>query len=110
MAWLGILDSNQDYLIQSQAGYRYPNPQWTRWRRGWDSNPRWLLTTPLFESGTLNHSDTSPEQGGDPNGIRTRVSAVRGRYPRPLDDGASIGGPRRTRTYNLPIKSRMLYH
>ena len=20
------------------------------WRRGWDSNPRWLLTTPLFES------------------------------------------------------------
>jgi hypothetical protein len=30
------------------------------WRRGWDSNPRWLLTTPLFESGTFNHSDTSP--------------------------------------------------
>ena len=29
-AWLGILDSNQDYLIQSQAGYRYPNPQWVR--------------------------------------------------------------------------------
>ena len=24
---MGILDSNQDYLIQSQAGYRYPNPQ-----------------------------------------------------------------------------------
>ena len=54
----------------------------------WDSNPRWLVTTPLFESGTLNHSDTSPEKGGDPNGIRTRVSAVRGRRPRPLDDGA----------------------
>jgi hypothetical protein len=33
----------------------------THWaRRGWDSNPRWLLTTPLFESGTFNHSDTSP--------------------------------------------------
>jgi hypothetical protein len=30
------------------------------WRRGWDSNPRWLITTPLFESGTFNHSDTSP--------------------------------------------------
>src|SRR5215207_9148920 len=29
-------------------------------RRGWDSNPRWLITTPLFESGTFNHSDTSP--------------------------------------------------
>ena len=32
----------------------------TKWRRGRDSNPRWLLTTPLFESGTINHSDTSP--------------------------------------------------
>ena len=30
------------------------------WRRGRDSNPRWLITTPLFESGTINHSDTSP--------------------------------------------------
>jgi hypothetical protein len=29
------------------------------WRRGWDSNPR-CLRTPLFESGTFNHSDTSP--------------------------------------------------
>ena len=29
-------------------------------RRGWDLNPRGLLTLPLFESGTFNHSDTSP--------------------------------------------------
>src|SRR5215204_109665 len=29
-------------------------------RRGWDSNPRRLITSPLFESGTFNHSDTSP--------------------------------------------------
>jgi hypothetical protein len=29
-------------------------------RRGWDSNPRRLDTSPLFESGTFNHSDTSP--------------------------------------------------
>ena len=29
-------------------------------RRGWDSNPRSLIGTPLFESGTINHSDTSP--------------------------------------------------
>src|ERR1700730_6068138 len=34
--------------------------EFKEWRRGWDSNPRWLLTTPLFESGTFNHSDTSP--------------------------------------------------
>src|SRR5215213_3925083 len=31
-----------------------------RRRRGWDSNPRRLITSPLFESGTFNHSDTSP--------------------------------------------------
>ncbi len=29
-------------------------------RRGRDSNPRWLITTLLFESSTLNRSDTSP--------------------------------------------------
>ena len=29
-------------------------------RRGWDSNPRSLKARPLFESGTINHSDTSP--------------------------------------------------
>jgi hypothetical protein len=28
---LGILDSNQDYLIQSQACYRYTNPQLSAW-------------------------------------------------------------------------------
>ena len=26
------------------------------------------------------------KSGGDPNGIRTRVTAVKGRCPRPLDD------------------------
>ena len=32
-----------------------------RWRRGRDSNPR-CFRTPLFESGTINHSDTSPRR------------------------------------------------
>ena len=32
-----------------------------RWRRGRDSNPR-CFRTPLFESGTINHSDTSPRE------------------------------------------------
>ncbi len=27
---------------------------------------------------------------GDPNGVRTRVTGVRGRCPRPLDDGTII--------------------
>ena len=35
------------------------------WRRGRDSNPR-CFRTPLFESGTINHSDTSP-RGRIPN-------------------------------------------
>src|SRR5438046_8990771 len=30
-------------------------------RRGWDSNPRGFRL-PLFESGTFNHSDTSPHR------------------------------------------------
>ena len=29
------------------------------------------------------------ESFGSPNGTRTRVSGVRGRYPRPLDDGTA---------------------
>ena len=31
-----------------------------------------------------------PERTGDPYGTRTRVSAVKGRRPRPLDEGAKI--------------------
>ena len=32
-----------------------------KWRRGWDSNPRCLATSPVFKTGSLNHSDTSPQ-------------------------------------------------
>ena len=32
------------------------------------------------------------EKSGDPNGIRTRVSAVKGRCPRPLDDRVFLVG------------------
>ncbi len=32
------------------------------WRRGWDLNPRLLSGEPLFESGALSHSATSPTQ------------------------------------------------
>ncbi len=52
--------------FQADASIRSMRPSEVRlglnsgWRRGRDSNPRWLWTTPLFESGTLNHSDTSP--------------------------------------------------
>ena len=30
------------------------------WRREWDSNPRPLAGSPVFKTGSLNHSDISP--------------------------------------------------
>ena len=51
---------------------------------------------------------------GVPNGIRTRVGAVKGRCPRPLDDGDGWAGepgePGRDRTYDQLVKSQLLYH
>src|SRR5262249_2269306 len=46
------------------------------------------LTIDRIISGTASLSDKTSERGG-PNGIRTRVSALRGPCPRPLDDGAA---------------------
>ena len=31
-----------------------------KWRRGWDSNPRCVAASPVFKTGSLNRSDTSP--------------------------------------------------
>ena len=42
----------------------------------------------LFEFGHLAHDPWSINlEIGAPNGIRTRVAALKGRCPRPLDDG-----------------------
>ena len=38
------------------------------------------------------HSTTREDPCGGPDGIRTRVSGLKGRRPRPLDDGARCGG------------------
>ena len=54
------------------------------WRRGWDSNPR-CFRTPLFESGTINHSDTSPREriaGGSPGARPGERVSTRSRRPR----------------------------
>src|SRR5512143_1485265 len=37
-----------------------PRPASGSWRRGWDSNPRCLLSTTVFETARFNHSRTSP--------------------------------------------------
>src|SRR5204863_8673817 len=47
----GRSDANA-MAVQGDAG---------NWRRGRDSNPR-CFRTPLFESGTINHSDTSARE------------------------------------------------
>jgi hypothetical protein len=41
------------------------------------------------------------QKNGVPKGIRTPVTAVKGRCPRPLDDGDYRGGARRDRTADL---------
>ncbi len=54
--------------------------------------PEWHLTAPIGiepdkSSALLQRGGPfSEEKDGDPNGIRTRVTAVKGRCPRPLDD------------------------
>ena len=45
---------------------------------------------------------------GDPDEIRTRVTAVKGRCLRPLDHRALNGGGNGTWTYDLPGMNRML--
>ena len=47
-----------------------------------------------------------------PSGVRIRVATLKGWCPRPLDDGGPArlrGGPRRPRTDDTPVKSRVLY-
>ena len=43
-----------------KASWKSPRSLIFQWQRGWDSNPRWLITTLDFESSTFDHSDTSP--------------------------------------------------
>jgi hypothetical protein len=38
-----------------------------------------------------------PNERSTPNGIRTRAAAVKGRCPRPLDDGGRLAGGAPTR-------------
>lgn len=42
----------------------------------------------LFKRRTRSGNRHSAAKNSDPNGTRTRVAGVKGRSPRPLDDGA----------------------
>src|SRR5215813_7825053 len=63
--------------------------------RGWFPDVGGVSKT----SGSVLH----PFEAGVPTGIRTPVTAVKGRCPRPLDDGdcGSVGGGNRDRTGDL---------
>jgi hypothetical protein len=74
-------------------------------RRGWDSNPRRLNTSPLFESGTFNHSDTSPR-----GSIPTTLHPQRGDNKTARVFRAVFGGtPGRNRTCGLWVRNPTLY-
>lgn len=47
------------------------------WRRGWDSNPWPVAGSPVFKTGSLNHSDTSPKQLSDSFIITHRLAFVK---------------------------------
>src|SRR5438874_7255731 len=68
--------------------------------RGW---LRAMLLQPCLQlaarSVVMREALVKAESNGDPNGIRTRVTAVKGRCPRPLDD-------RVTKPPNIPFDSR----
>src|SRR5439155_10250804 len=51
------------------------------------------------QSAVMSEALVKAESNGDPNGIRTRVTAVKGRCPRPLDD-------RVTKPPNIPFDRR----
>jgi hypothetical protein len=80
-------------------------------RRGWDSNPRWLITTPLFESGTFNHSDTSPTRQVYQRGLARRLRNGDGtQQNRPAVTGRHVRGtPGRIRTCGLWVRNPTLY-
>ena len=65
------------------------------WRRGWDSNPR-CFRTPLFESGTINHSDTSPRRGYQRVAAR-QIGGTAERRARPVAAGHAETPMRKTR-------------
>jgi hypothetical protein len=89
-------DSNQPSAFAHRCFSSLPTDRLTDWptrcwRRGWDSNPRRLITSPLFESGTFNHSDTSPTCEVYQRGHQRRRQNVAGdsKTARRLPGGAS---------------------
>lgn len=73
-----------------QEGWGRKNPRPSGGRRGMARLT--FIDNFAYDSGRLS---------GSPNGTRTRVFAVRGQYPRPLDDGTTGYD---LRYFSLPVK------
>ena len=54
LGYFRILSSKGGTAVKCSA------PCIIRWRRGWDSNPRFLSESLVFKTSSLNRSDTSP--------------------------------------------------
>ena len=73
---------------QSVQFYHYNNNYGSSSGRSIGPDKRWELGTEKEEG--LTNFRKSFFFFGSPNGTRTRVFGVRGRYPRPLDDGTAM--------------------
>ena len=67
------------------------------------------LSLPVFRRSSTCRFPGEPWLGRAPNGIRTRVAALKGRCPRPLDDGGSRLASRSVAVFRWrPLKHRGL--
>ena len=136
-SWLGYLDSNQGndgVKVRCLTAWLYPNniknggkkwirttepegadlqsaafslfaifPAYLKWWRLTGSN-RW----PLACKASALPAELNLRSNGDPYGIRTRVTAVKGRCLNHLTNGPKNGSTGRTRTCDPLINSQML--
>ncbi len=79
----------------------HPIPPWYR-PVAQEGRPVWVMKKERSGTRTLRRL-------GVPNGTRTRVTAVKGRCPRPLDDGDEPGRPCWNRTSDILLKRQALY-
>ena len=88
--WLGWLDSNQ--RMSASKADALPLGDTPIWCRERGSNPHALsdtrfLVLPVYQIPASLHC-------GTPDGIRTRISGLRGRLPDQLEDGSILWNPK----------------
>ncbi len=95
LSHIGILDFG-NHLLSQAASHQVPSTVW--------------VLTVVFGMGTgVSPKRIVTKNLNDPCGIRTRVTAVKGRCLNPLTNGPYYYSPSRIRTNDPPVNSRMLY-